>query len=282
MTLSCALSTALTASRAPARATPQPPINEIATQPADQQAHWLARAAADGTLAHLADAELVALFRSLDPGALPRYLRDGLPRYATSEFTILRRERIRGKWPKRADHMLVRVTRDPLRVYARWLPDGAHAGQEVIYDECKRPGELYGHLGGFFGVVPMWASLNGPLARAQSNHSIRELGIDAITQRFIDEGRKFAEAGITRPSDIAVTNVNGVRVVALTYIAPAGRPEFYAKRELLYLDLAQPRFRAVASFDNDGAIFESVVFGHIEPKPFDDLTFDPHNAGYRF
>ena len=26
---------------------------------------------------------------------------------------------------------------------------------------------------------------------------IRELGIEAITQRFIDEGRKFAEAGVT-------------------------------------------------------------------------------------
>lgn len=197
-TLACALSASITASPAPARATPQPAVNEIATQTADQQAQWLARAAADGTLARLSDDELVALFRALDPATLPRYLRDGLARYASCEFTIVRRERIGGKWPERPDHMLVRVTREPLRVYARWLPDGAHAGQEVIYDASRRPGELYGHLGGLLGVVPMWTSLNGPLARAQSNHSIRELGIDAVTQRFIDEGRKFADAGITR------------------------------------------------------------------------------------
>ncbi|WP_328698925.1 DUF1571 domain-containing protein [Burkholderia sp. 8Y] len=272
----------MAAHTAQAQATSQPEINDFAVKTADQQAHWLARAAADGTLAHLGDGELVALFRSLDPGTLPRYLRDGLRRYASCEFTMLRRERIDGKWPKRPDHMLVRVTRDPLRVYAKWLPDGAHAGQEVIYDESKRPGELYGHLGGIFSVVPMWASLNGPLARAQSNHSIRELGIDAITQRFIDEGRKFADAGLTQPSAIAVTTVNGVRVVALTYVAPAGQPDFYAKREVLDLDLEQPLFRAVESFDNEGKIFESVTFEHIEPKPFDDLTFDPQNADYRF
>ncbi|QSN60240.1 DUF1571 domain-containing protein [Caballeronia sp. M1242] len=281
-TLACALSAAITTSPAPARATPQLAVNEIASQTAYRQAQWLARAAADGKLARLTDDELVALFRSLDPATLPRYLRDGLVRYASCEFTILRRERIGGKWPKRPDHMLVRVTREPLRIYARWLPDGAHAGQEVIYDESKRPDELYGHLGGVLGVVPMWTSLNGPLARAQSNHSIRELGIDAVTQRFIGEGRKFADAGITQPSDIAVSTVNGVRVVALTYVAPAGQPDFYAKREVIDLDLEAPLIRAVESFDNDGTVFESVVFEHIEPKSFDGLTFDPRNPDYRF
>lgn len=254
----------------------------IGTQSIDAQVRWLSQAAANGTLAALDDEALVALFRSLDPRTLPRYLQDGLDRYASCEFTMLRRERIGGRWPKRADHMLVRVTRDPLRIYAKWLPDGAHAGQEVIYDDSKRPNELYGHLGGVLGVLPMWASVNGPLARAQSNHSIRELRIDAITQRFIDQGRKFAAAGITRPSDIEVKTVQGVRVVAFTYIAPEGQPAFYAKREVLGLDLEQPLFRTVESFDNDGDIFESIVFERVVQKPFDDLTFDPENPDYRF
>ncbi|SAL50466.1 DUF1571 domain-containing protein [Caballeronia concitans] len=254
----------------------------IGAQSVDAQVRWLSQAAANGTLDALDDEALVALFRSLDPRTLPRYLQEGLDRYASCEFTMLRRERIGGRWPKRADHMLVRVTRDPLRIYAKWLPDGAHSGQEVIYDDAKRPNELYGHLGGVLGVIPMWASVNGPLARAQSNHSIRELGIDAITQRFIDQGRKFAAAGITRPSNIEVKTVQGVRVVAFTYVAPEGQPDFYAKREVLGLDLEQPLFRTVESFDNDGEIFESIVFEHIVRKPFDDLTFDPENPDYRF
>ena len=58
--------------------------------------------------------------------------------------------------------------------------------------------------------------------------------------------------------------------------------EFYAKKEILGLDLQRPYFRSAESFDNDGNIFESVVFQEIVPKTFDDLTFDPHNPDYRF
>ncbi|SAL02833.1 PF07608 family protein [Caballeronia fortuita] len=248
----------------------------------EQQVQWLSQSAASGALTKLDDAQLVALFRTLDTRTLPRYLQAGSGDFASYEFTMRRRERIKGKWPKRDDHMLVRVTREPLRIYAKWLPDGAHAGQEVIYDDSKRPDQLYGHLGGFLGVVPMWASVNGALARAQSNHSIRELGIDAITQRFIDEGRKFAEAGITKPSNIEVKTIDGLRVVALTYETTEGQPAFYAKKEVLGLDLERPLFRTLESYDNDGEVFESVVFERIEAKAFDDLTFDPKNPDYRF
>ncbi|SAK76905.1 PF07608 family protein [Caballeronia hypogeia] len=257
-------------------------IARIATLGVEQQTQWLAQYAASGALAKLDDARLVELFSALDPRTLPRYLQNGLRDYASYELTMRRRERIKGKWPKRADHMLVRVTREPLRIYAKWLPDGAHAGQEIIYDESTRPEELYGHLGGFLRVVPMWASVHGVLARAQSNHSIRELGIEAITQRFIDEGRKFADAGITKPADIEVKTIDGLRVVALTYETPTGQPDFYAKKEVLGLDLERPVFRTLESYDNDGTIFESVVFERIEPKPFDGLTFDPKNPDYRF
>ncbi|KXV12949.1 hypothetical protein CR51_05975 [Caballeronia megalochromosomata] len=286
--LACAgllcLSIAFTGSFAPVRAHAQPAEEaaRVGDLGVEQQAQWLSQSAASGALAKLDDAQLVALFRSLDSRTLPRYLQDGLRDFQSCEFTMRRRERIKGKWPRRADHMLVRVTREPLRIYAKWLPDGAHAGQEVIYDGSKRPDELYGHLGGFLGVVPMWTSVNGAFARAQSNHSIRELGIDAITQRFIDEGRKFAEAGITKPSDIEVKTVDGLRVVALTYETPDGQPAFYAKKEVLGLDLERPVFRTLESYDNDGTIFESVIFERIETKPFDDLTFDPKNPDYRF
>lgn len=79
-----------------------------------------------------------------------------------------------------------------------------------------------------------------------------------------------------------MSTVQGVRVVAFTYIAPDNQPGFYAKREVLGLDLAQPLFRSVQSFDRDGNLFESVVVEHVVPKQFDDSTFDPANPGYRF
>jgi len=46
-------------------------------------------------LANMNDADLVALFKSLDPLTVPRYLKDGPNGYSSYEFTLLRRERSR-------------------------------------------------------------------------------------------------------------------------------------------------------------------------------------------
>ena len=263
-------------------APPKMPAAQVGKLPLDAQVRWLSHAALSGMLANMSDSALVALFKSLDALALPRYLKNGPIGYPSYEFTMVRRERIHGMWPDEADHMLVRVTRDPLRVYAKWLPDGAHAGQEILYDETARSDEMYGHLGGLLKVIALWTSLNGSLARSQSRHSIRDLGTEYITQQFLAEGKKFADAGVTRASNIEVKTMDGARVVAFTYETPSGQPEFYAKKEILGLDLRRPYFRTAESFDNDGKIFESIVFQNIAPKTFDDTTFSPRNPAYNF
>jgi hypothetical protein len=268
-----------------ATATVAPPkvaASEVGKLPLDRQVRWLTLAAQSGMLANMNDADLVALFKSLDPLTVPRYLKDGPNGYSSYEFTLLRRERINGRWPDQPDHMLVRVTREPRRVYARWLPDGAHAGQEILYDETTRRNEMYGHLGGVLNIITMWTTLDGTLAHTQSRHSIRDLGTEYIAQQFLAEGQKYADLGVTRPNEIEVKTIDGTRVVAFTYESPVGRPDFYAKKEVLGLDLRRPYFRTAESFDNDGKIFESLVFQNIAPKTFDEATFSPKNPDYKF
>lgn len=275
---------AQTAGDTAAAASAQPAVSaaQAAQLPADQQVGWLQRAARSGALERLDDAQLVALFQSLDPGTLRRYIEAGPNGFGSYEFTMRRQERIDGKWPDKADHMFVRIAHDPLRVYAKWLPDGAHAGQEVLYDDSKRPGEMYGHLGGFFGMVSIWSAVDGSLAKAQSNHSVRELGTEYVAKLFLAEGGKFVKAGITKPAKIEVRTLDGVRVVAFTYEAPEGSTGFYAHKVTLGLDLAHPWFRSVESAGDDGAPLEKIVIERIEPKTFDDMTFDPKNPAYRF
>jgi hypothetical protein len=248
----------------------------------DQQVRWLRQAQQSGALEKLDDAQLVTLFQSLDPLTLPRYIQEGPNGYPSYEFTMLRWERIRGSWPDKPDHMLVRIAHDPLRIYAKWLPDGNHSGQEIIYDESKRADEMYGHLGGLLGVVPIWTSTTGALAHAQSNHEVRDLGTGYIARQFLAEGKRYVEAGVPRSTQIAVQTIDGVRVVTFTYETPIGQPQFYAKKETLGLDLRHPYFRTVESYDNDGKIFEKIVFESITPKSFDDKAFDPKNPAYRF
>lgn len=271
--------------RYPANAHAPAPVQAIAkvgALPLDAQVSWLQRAARRGDLDKLDDAQLIALFSSLDPLALPHYIEAGPNGYDSYELTMRRRERIHGQWPSKADHMLVRISHDPLRIYAKWLPDGGHAGQEVLYDASTRSDELYGHLGGLLRAVSIWASIDGLLARAQSRHRITELGTESIAARFLSEGERFAQAGVTDAPRIGVETVDGVRVVTFTYAAPAGTAGLYASRETLGLDLRHPWFRVARSYDSDGRLFEDVVFERVEPKTFDALTFDPKNPDYRF
>ncbi len=261
---------------------PTTPASQVGKLTLDQQVKWLRAEQQSGAMEKLDDAQLVALFQSLDPLALPRYIKEGPNGYPSYEFTMSRSERIHGQWPDKPDHMLVRVAHDPLRIYAKWLPDGAHAGQEIIYDESKRTDEMYGHLGGIMNVMPLWTSLNGALARAQSNHQVRDLGTEYIANQYLVEGKKYVEAGLPRSTQVEVKTIDGVRVVAFTFETPDGQPKFYAKKETLGLDLRHPYFRTVESYDNDGKIFEKIVFENITPKNFDDSTFDPKNKAYKF
>ncbi|ASL42563.1 hypothetical protein bAD24_I03680 [Burkholderia sp. AD24] len=261
---------------------PSTPSSQVGKLTLDQQVKWLRAAQQSGALEKLDDAQLVALFQSLDPLTLPRYIKEGPNGYPSYEFTMARSERIHGQWPDKPDHMLVRLAHDPLRIYAKWLPDGAHAGQEIIYDESKRTDEMYGHLGGIMNVMPLWTSLNGALARAQSNHQVRDLGTEYIAAQYLSEGKKYVEAGLPRSTQVEVQTIDGVRVVAFTFETPTGQPQFYAKKETLGLDLRHPYFRTVESYNNDGKLFEKIVFETITPKTFDDSTFDPKNKAYKF
>ncbi|KAF1055190.1 MAG: hypothetical protein GAK41_00394 [Burkholderia gladioli] len=259
-----------------------PELARVVQQPVAQQAAWLKTAARDGTLDKLDDATLTALFTAFDPMTVPAYIAAGPNGYPSYEFTMTRQERIGSSWASQPDHMIVKMTREPLRIYAKWLPDGAHSGQEAIYDESKRKDEMYGHLGGLFGKIPLWTSLTGTLARAQSNHTIRDLGTEYITGLYLSEDKKYEAASVSRPTRVEAKTIDGVRVVAMTYETPTDRPQFYAKKETLGLDLRHPYFRTVESYDNDGALFERIVFEKITPKSFDDSAFAPQNPDYKY
>ncbi|QGZ61688.1 DUF1571 domain-containing protein [Paraburkholderia acidisoli] len=274
------------------------PPSSVGALDLQAQLHWLQHAARDGALARLDDAQLVALFAALDPRTLERYIAVGPNGYGEYEFTLRHRERVGMRWPATADHLLVRLAHDPLRLYARWLPDGAHAGQEVLYDAASRPDALYGHAGGVFGLMSIWTPLDGAFARSQSHHRLTDLGTEAIARRFLDGFPRLAAAGAAKPSRIAVQTRDGVRVVALTWVTPSETDDNAsgnasdetrgnangptAARETLGLDLRHAWFRTVQSYDGAGRPLEDVVIEHIEPKRFGILTFDARNPDYRF
>ncbi|WP_321785917.1 DUF1571 domain-containing protein [Paraburkholderia sp. J94] len=255
---------------------------EVSKLSVDQQVRWLQKAQKSGALVKMDDAQLTALFQALDPLVVPTLIKLGPSGYPSYEFTLSRWERLNGKWPGKPAHMLVKLDHEPLRIYAKWLPDGEHSGEEVIYDASKKPDEMYGHLGGLLGVMPMWTALDGTLARSQSNHKITDLGTEFIVSQFMTDAKKYVEVGASYKPDVEVKTINGVRVVALTYTSPSGKPQFYAKKQTLGLDLRHPYFRTVEAYGDDGQIFEKIVIDSITPRSFDAEAFDPKNPDYKF
>jgi len=254
----------------------------LAQLPVERQVAWLEHAAQNGEFAPLSDAQLIAVFQELAPDTVPRYVRNGSRLYWECEFHMFSQQRVRGVWQIQPAHMLVRYRRQPRQVYVKWLADGRNAGQETIYDELKDAHQLYAHQGGLLQFVAMWTSIDSARALAQSNHTVRELGIDYVTEQFLSELEKYRAAGVEKPTKIEVLHDHGTRIVAFTWETPSGQPEFYAKRERLGLDLRHPFFRTVEAWDNQGEIFEKFSFLDVTPKHFDDATFDPKNPEYAF
>ena len=249
---------------------------------ADEQARWLTDATRDGTLEKLDDTQLVKLFRGVSSEGLASYVAQGVSELDEYEFEMIREERVHNRWPDRPEQIEVRYRQSPMQVYAKWLPGGPHKGQEILYDETRRRDQMYGHLGGLLSAVSIWTSLDGAFAHTQSNHTVRDIGLQYVASRFATEIAKFHSAGIDAPADVEVDEAHGTRLVVFTWESPTGRPAYYAKRERLGIDLRHPWFRSVESFDNDGRMFERIYYDHVVERQFDDSTFDPKNPDYRF
>lgn len=273
--------TAATAAAAPAAAPAQgTPYDGL---PAGQQASLFSRQVASGELRKLDDAQLLATFHALQPGTLLLWARAEMNRYPEYEYWMSRQERLNGQWQEQPARMMIRYRHQPRQLYAKWLPGGAQAGQEIVYDETRRKDEMYGHLGGLMSFASMWIALDGSLARGQSNHTVRDLGFQFVLSMLERDARSLRAAGLSEKySRVDIVQEQGTRMVALTWDLPAGAPAYYAKKVQLMLDLRNPWPRVETAWNENGEMVEKIVFEKAVRKTFDAAAFDPANSEYRF
>ncbi|MGI4857275.1 MAG: DUF1571 domain-containing protein [Janthinobacterium lividum] len=247
------------------------------------QASWLLAQTNSGALERASDEQLIALVEDLRPAALVNYMRRGIASYRSYQFEMVRRERHEGAWPELADHMLVRYQEAPRRVYARWLPDGRHAGQEILYDESMDAGHALGHFGGLLRFASVSFPIDGVMAHSQSAHGVGDLGLQfAIRMLDHDLASYRAEGLDARPSRVEIVHALSTRLLALTWDAANGPPAHYAARVRLSLDLRHPWAYEEASWDRDGIEQENVRFEHVVKRDWQDGTFSRTNPDYGF
>jgi len=197
---------------------------------------------------------------------------------------MTRQERVNGRWQTQPARMAVRYRHSPRQVQARWLPGGSRAGQSLWYDETQRPDQMYGNLGGLLGFASMWVALDSPLVRVQSNHTVRDLGLQYIAALLEQNARALRAMGRDeKPTRIAVVQEpEGRRMVAVTWELPSGPPQFYAKKVELVFDLKNPWPRTVTTWNESGEMSEKMSFENVVAKPLDAGAADLSRAGGRF
>lgn len=248
------------------------------------QCDWFAQSIGKTPLLKASDAQLLAALQSLESSALfcpVKRMTEQNPEY---EFLMLRRERLKedDDLPETPERMLVKYRSEPRTIYARWESGGARAGQEVLYDASKDSKKMLAHIGGMFGVVSLNIPIDGTMARAQSRHTVRDLGFAFIlAQLEADHEKSRARNLPTRPSSVKVTREGSKRYAEVVYDNPS-TPPFYAKQTRFLLDLREPMIRLVESRDNKGEVFEHIVFETLERKKLAANAFDSKNPDYRF
>lgn len=235
------------------------------------------------SLLSLDDAQILSLMDAMKPEAFVEYARSDMVPDEACEYGMFRQERISGRWSGRPDHMVIRYQDNPRKVYAKWLPDGAHAGQEILYDETRDPDSVVGHLGGALRFVSGKIAIDGPFAHTQSRHSVRDLGLQFIARTVEHDARSFREEGLTeKPARIDLMNVHGTRLLAWTWTAPSGPPAHYAQRVRLLFDLQHPWPSGEAAWDERGDLVEMIRFENVVPHHWSESIFDRRNPEYGF
>lgn len=255
----------------------------FATEDAIQQSDWLMARSKSGALQKADDAQWYALIQALSPEALVDYMRAGIAPLDSYQFEMTRWERHGGQWPSRPDHMLVRYEDSPRRIYVRWLADGKHAGQEILYDERQDAGHIVGHFGGLLKFASISFPIDGVIAHTQSAHSVRDLGLQFAIRMLEHDLASYHEEGLDgRPTRVAIVHDGAMRLIALTWTSSTGPPAHYASRVQLSLDLQHPWPREVASWDQAGVQQERIIFDHVDARQWDADTFDRKNPAYGF
>lgn len=236
-----------------------------------------------GALQAMSDEQLIKTFTQLAPQTYSGYLDVGLKSLNEYELWMKREERLSGTWTSQPFVNYIKYRHKPRQVYMKWLKDSPKSGQEIIYDETRRKDASYGHLGGLFNVTSMWTAIDGAMAKGNSNHTVRDLGMQSVVAILVDSYKMRVKEGLpTAPNQIEVAKVNGERTVALTWVTPAGMTGAYAARSKVYVNLQQPWVRMIESWNERGEMIERISFDKVVPANFTDADFDPKNSNYAF
>lgn len=189
----------------------------------------------------------------------------------TYSYLMAKRERVRG----------VLLEEQVIRVLAREQPfatrleyeTGPSQGRIVVFNSATSADHFRVREGGLLSIAgPLWLHVDSPMAKADSNHTIKEAGLGNLMSRLRREAQKAAVLG-----GIQVTNEgwNEAGHYCQLYVMPAGGKGFDAAKTRVCIDLAEGIPTRVESYAANGTLLERYAFSQLKPVQIASAALDP-------
>lgn len=189
----------------------------------------------------------------------------------TYSYLMAKRERVRG----------VLLEEQVIRVLAREQPfatrleyeAGPSQGRIVIFNSAASPDHFRVREGGLLSIAgPLWLPVDSPMAKADSNHTIKEAGLGNLISRLRREVQKAAPLGGIQASS---EGWNEAGHYCQLYVMPAGGKGFDSAKTRVCIDLSAGIPTRVESYAANGTLLERYAFSQLKPVQIANAALDP-------
>ena len=180
---------------------------------------------------------------------------------------------------------------EPFSVYMKYITPDNIVGREMIYVEGQYYGKIISTKGGFrpaLAHITRAIKTDSPLARAESNHSLKELGIASMMKQLLDVAystEQFPDCKIEFIENASIDN-RACTVIQITHEPKSKVFPFYKGQVFIDNQYQVPvRFVCYNWPDSSGyaTIREEFTYTNIIPNiSVTDADFDYRNPRYGF
>lgn len=215
--------------------------------------------------------ELAEAMQKTPPRTLIQLSKEAVATLGTYSYRIGKTERVKGELLDE-QQIDVFVKEEPFAVRLEYLK-GPGAGRKVLYNSKVRADEFRVHESGFFGVFGnVWISVDSSLAKTDSNHTVKEAGMQRLLTRLeTDLGRGDALGGFK----VSHEGWNKDGHWCAMYEAPNQGKGFAAFKTRICTDVKAGVPARVECFDTKDQLLERYLFSDVKSVTKPDSFFDP-------
>ncbi len=233
-------------------------------------AGWTSDADRRSYVAQASNEQIGLLLSKTPPDVLLTIAERAVTALGTYTYVMAKQERVRGTL---IDEQVVNVSarESPFAVRLDYVR-GPSSSRKVLYNSKLKVADFAVHEAGFFSFAgTFWLPVDTPLAKSDSNHSVKEAGLGSLVRRLKREVEKAnAAGGLTTIPEGWVGHH-----FCLLYEMPNGGKGFDAAKTRVCTDFALGVPVLVESFDAENRVTERFAFSEVVPAELPESVFDP-------